>query len=90
MSEYLLTDAARATEEYEQFLSGIHDEWWSMSDTVNDLLEAARLNSGRGAVELGDVPARRGCRDALDSHPPAASTRTRVRLSARGPPRSPP
>jgi PAS domain S-box-containing protein len=80
MSEYLLTDAARATDEYEQFLSGIHDEVVRMSDTVNDLLEAARLNSGRARWNWASVSVAEACRDAVDSIRPLVDA-SRVRLS---------
>ena len=46
MSEFLLTDGASASADAEQMLSGINEEVVRMSETVNDLLEAARLNSG--------------------------------------------
>ena len=66
MSEFLLTDGAARTAEYEQMLGGINEEVVRMSETVNDLLEAARLNSGLAKwkwarFELGPV-----CADALD------------------------
>jgi signal transduction histidine kinase len=80
MSEYLLTDAARATEEYDQFLSGIHGEVVRMSDTVNDLLEAARLNSGRARWNWASISVGEVCRDALDSIRPLVDE-SRVRLS---------
>jgi PAS domain S-box-containing protein len=66
MSEFLLTDGATQSKECEQMLSGINEEVVRMSETVNDLLEAARLNSGLAKwkwskFELGPV-----CNDALD------------------------
>lgn len=66
MSEYLLTDGAVQGVECEQMLSGINEEVVRMAETVNDLLEAARLNSGLAKwnwsrFELGPV-----CADALD------------------------
>ena len=79
MSEYLLTDAARQTREFDQFLVGIHDEVVRMSDTVNDLLEAARLNSGRARWNWSAVPLEEVCRDALDAVRPLVDE-SRVRL----------
>ena len=66
MSEYLLTDGAVQSTECEQMLSGINEEVVRMAETVNDLLEAARLNSwlakwNWSQFDLGPV-----CADALD------------------------
>ena len=47
MSEFLITDGARDTAEADHFLNEIAREVNRMSETVNNLLEAARLNSGR-------------------------------------------
>ncbi len=47
ISEFLTTDGARETAEADQFLHEISREVCRMSDTVNNILEAARLNSGR-------------------------------------------
>ncbi|MBI5764810.1 MAG: GAF domain-containing protein [Planctomycetes bacterium] len=46
MSEFLLDDSGRQSAEFDTFLQGIHDEVIRMSQTVNDLLEVSRLNSG--------------------------------------------
>jgi signal transduction histidine kinase len=67
MSEFLLTDGAQEAPEYGQFVRGIHDEVVRMSGTVHNLLEAARLNSGKArwnwsAFAVGDV-----CADAVES-----------------------
>ena len=66
MSEFLLTDGAVQSAECEQMLGGINEEVVRMAETVNDLLEAARLNSGLAKwnwsqFDLGPV-----CADALD------------------------
>jgi signal transduction histidine kinase len=47
ISEFLLTEDARRMLEWDLFLRNLHDEVVRMSDTVDALLEAARLNSGR-------------------------------------------
>ena len=67
MSEFLLTDGAREAAEFETFLHGIHDEVVRMSGTVHNLLEAARLNSGKArwnwsAFAVADV-----CGEAVES-----------------------
>lgn len=67
MSEYLLTDGARETEEANEFLSAMNQEVIRMGDTVDELLEAARLNSGRAKWNWSQFPLRRMCEGALDS-----------------------
>ena len=66
MTEYLLDGAPRDTEEFDQFLRGMNQEVVRMADTVNNLLEAARINSGRArwnwsTFNVGDV-----CREAAE------------------------
>lgn len=46
MTEFFTTDGARGTAEFERMLGGIGAEAVRMSETVNELLAAARLNSG--------------------------------------------
>jgi PAS domain S-box-containing protein len=55
ISEFLCTDGARDTAEADRFLHEISDEVDRMSDTVNNLLEAARLNSGRAKWNWSEV-----------------------------------
>ncbi len=67
ISEFLTTAGARNAPEADQFLRSINEQVIQMSDTVNNLLEAARLNSGRAKwnwenVDLNDVIA-----DAVES-----------------------
>jgi signal transduction histidine kinase len=66
MSELLLDGGARDAAEFDAFLRGMNQEVVRMAETVNNLLEAARLNSGRArwnwsTFRVGDV-----CREALD------------------------
>jgi PAS domain S-box-containing protein len=65
MSEYLLDDQARQTEEWDRFLKSMHDEVIRMSQTVNDLLEAARLNSGRATWNFATCELQQICEEAL-------------------------
>jgi PAS domain S-box-containing protein len=67
MSEFLLTDAARGTAEYEQFLNGMSDEVARMSQTVDNLLEAARLNSGKARWNFRAFAVRDVCDEAIDT-----------------------
>jgi two-component system sensor kinase FixL len=60
ISEFLTTDGASDTAEANGFLRNISEEVDRMSETVNNLLEAARLNSGRARwnwseFELADI-----------------------------------
>ena len=65
MSEYMLDDEARHTEEWDRFLKSMHDEVIRMSQTVNDLLEAARLNSGRATWNFATCELQQICEEAL-------------------------
>jgi PAS domain S-box-containing protein len=67
MSEFLLTDGADQAQEYNQFLRGIHDEVVRMSGTVHNLLEAARLNSGKARWNWSDFGLAEVCRDAVEA-----------------------
>jgi signal transduction histidine kinase len=66
MSEFLLTDGVTQGAECEQMLSGINEEVVRMSETVNDLLEAARLNSGLAKWKWSRFDLAPICADALD------------------------
>jgi signal transduction histidine kinase len=66
MSEFLLTDGAVQNAECEQMLTGINEEVVRMAETVNDLLEAARLNSGLAKWKWSHVDLASACADALD------------------------
>ena len=66
MSEFLLTDGASGSAECEQMLSGINEEVVRMSETVNDLLEAARLNSGLAKWRWSSFNLRAACEEAID------------------------
>lgn len=65
MSEYLLTDDARRTAEWNVFIRNMHDEVVRMSDTVDNLLEAARLNSGQARWNWGEFALADVCDEAL-------------------------
>lgn len=65
ISEFLLDDTARHTEQWDRFLKDMHDEVIRMSQTVNDLLEAARLNSGRATWNFGTFELQQVCEEAL-------------------------
>jgi PAS domain S-box-containing protein len=81
MSEFLLDEEARQTEEWDRFLKNINEEVIRMSQTVNDLLEAARLNSGRATWNFGTVALRQICDDALTIVRPLVDE-SRVALSS--------
>ena len=80
ISEFLITDGARSTDVWDRFLHDIGNEVDRMSDTVNNLLEAARLNSGRARWNWGEVDLAGTCAEAIESVRPLVD-RTRVELS---------
>lgn len=82
MSEYLTEPEARATPEFNQFLGAIGSEVIRMSDIVDNLLEAARLNSGKARWEWQAFDPERVCQDALDALRPLIDE-SRVRLCCR-------
>lgn len=82
LSEMLLTD-----HEFEgqprQFVESIHDQVLRMCAMVNDLLEAARLNSGTARWNWGEFDLNEVCAGALQSVKPLANPlNVELRLSA--------
>lgn len=65
-SEFLLTEDARETDEWDVFLRSMNDEVIRMTNMVNDLLEAARLNSGSARWKWSRVRLEDVCQAALD------------------------
>jgi PAS domain S-box-containing protein len=55
ISEFLMTDGARDAAEGNRFLKDMSEEVDRMSDTIDDLLEAARLNSGRARWNWAEI-----------------------------------
>ena len=81
--EFLLTDGARETREWEQFMRELGSEVDRMSDTVNNLLEAARINSGRARWNWGDFSAADACAEAIETvRPLVDESRVELRLEA--------
>jgi len=81
ITEFLCTDGARNTLEADQFLREISDEVDRMSDTVNNLLEAARLNSGRAQWNWSSIDLKQVINEALDSVSPLVDV-SAVRLGS--------
>jgi PAS domain S-box-containing protein len=65
MSEFLTIDGARDSAEADGFLRDISEEVDRMSDTVNNLLEAARLNSGRARWNWSEFDLNEAIRSAI-------------------------
>ena len=65
-SEFLLTDNIKETDEWNTFLTIIHDETVRLADLVNNMLEAARLNSGRAVWNWSSVGLVEACDEALN------------------------
>jgi signal transduction histidine kinase len=82
IAEHLIAEPDAPAAEQEQFLRSLQDHVGQMTDMVNDLLEAARLESGAArwnwaTVRLSDV-----LREAMESVGPVATTgRVRIDVS---------
>ena len=77
--EFLLTQEAKKLAEYDTFLNNIHDEVIRLAELVNNLLEAARLNSGNASWNWSPVRLAEACDDALKVVRPLIN-QERVRL----------
>jgi signal transduction histidine kinase/FixJ family two-component response regulator len=66
ISEFLLDSRSHGTPEFQKFLVSLHLETKRMSDTVDNLLEAARLNSGRARWNWGTVRLQDVCAEAVE------------------------
>ncbi len=64
-SEFLLTEDAKQTAEWDVFLKIIHDETIRMAEMINNLLEVARLNSGLAQWNWFTVKLTEACDGAL-------------------------
>jgi PAS domain S-box-containing protein len=70
MGEFLLTDGAKDSAEAEHFIRAMNDEIHRMSETVNNLLEAARLNSGRARWNWSQFQLAAAVEEAFDTFRP--------------------
>jgi PAS domain S-box-containing protein len=82
ISEFLMTDGARETAEWHGFLIDLSAEVDRMAETVNNILEAARLNSGRARWNWGSVDLAETCQQAVATFEPLLDTK-RIKLSTR-------
>ncbi|MCL4741398.1 MAG: hybrid sensor histidine kinase/response regulator [Phycisphaerales bacterium] len=67
MSEYLLAPDSRGGPELERFLASIHGETLRMTETVNNVLEAARFDSGLARWNWGTVRVADAVEQALET-----------------------
>jgi PAS domain S-box-containing protein len=67
ISEFLLTDVAPPNSETEELLKHLNTETVRMADTINDLLEATRLNSGHAQWKWAAVDLKTVCREAVET-----------------------
>lgn len=67
MSEYLMAPDSRDAPELEQFLASIHGETVRMTETVNNVLEAARFDSGLARWNWGTVRVADAVEQALET-----------------------
>jgi signal transduction histidine kinase len=66
ITELLLDCRSRNTPEFDEFLAAIGGETARMNDIVDNLLEAARLNSGRARWNWGTVSLQDVCSEAVE------------------------
>lgn len=64
-AEFLLTDADTLSQQNLSFMKAIHDQTIAMSEMVNNLLEAARLNSGCARWNWEHVNLQQACDSAM-------------------------
>lgn len=81
LSEYLLSGQRDTIELWEHFLRSINSEVLRMTDMVNNLLEAARFDSGLSKWNWGEVGLAGVCRDAISVVEPQVD-KGRVSLEA--------
>jgi signal transduction histidine kinase len=67
MTDFLMDPTARQTPEWNNFLSSLGEEVVRMSDTVDTILEAARLNSGRARWNFSTVDLEALCREVMSN-----------------------
>jgi signal transduction histidine kinase len=78
MTEYLLNPAVRGTEEWEKFLVQVNQGVQGLSMTVNELLEAARLNSGEANWKWSKFDLEPICKQAVSEIQPLAAAGVEV------------
>jgi signal transduction histidine kinase len=79
ISELLLDPEMSSSEQAHQFLASMNQEVIRMSDTIDNLLEAARLSSGVAQWKWSQFTLRCVCEEALDTIRPLVDTKA-VRL----------
>lgn len=65
MTELLISSGENALGEQAPFLTSVHDEAVRMAQMVNNMLEAARLNSGHARWNWSTVELQRACDEAI-------------------------
>lgn len=65
MAELVLRSDAGSAAKHDKFIQDIRDEAVRMADTVNDLIEVARTNSGRARWNWSNFSVIDACKDAL-------------------------
>ena len=65
-SEFLLTEDAKEMDEWDMFLTTIHDETIRMAEMVNNMLDVARLNSGHAKWDWTRVSLTEACDESLN------------------------
>lgn len=70
MTEFLLHKNARTTELLDSFLGNMHQQVVHMADTVNNLLDVARLSSGTAPWRWSEFAVEDVCREAVETVAP--------------------
>ncbi len=84
LAEFLLSERCPDPAEQQKMLRSLHGEVVRMTDTVNQVLEAARLNSGVAQWNWGAVSIARACAEAAELFQPLidpSSVSLRVQVS---------
>ncbi len=74
-SEFLMTDSARQSEEFDTFIKSIHSETIHMAEMVNNLLDATRLNNGtvqwnwQSEININEI-----CQQVMETVKPLVNT----------------
>jgi two-component system, sensor histidine kinase and response regulator len=64
ISEFLMTDGAQESPDWTRFLNQLHTGIVGLSETMNEILDAARLNSGRAQWTWDEFDLSESCRQA--------------------------
>jgi light-regulated signal transduction histidine kinase (bacteriophytochrome) len=86
IADLLINPQARQMSEFDTYVTSVKTEIKRMSDTLNNLIDAARLASGHGAWVWTTVSLEFVCQEALDAvRPSISSAAVEMRLTVKSP-----